>query len=287
MSKLVMMVGLPGSGKSEYASHLGYGYVICSSDEMRKKMFGDINDQEHNDEVFKALHEEIRNFLRNGYNVIYDACNINSKRRQHFINSLDGIDCTKEAHIIALPYDMVLEQNKNRDRVVPEYVIKRMYKSWQTPAKWEGFDEIKLIQMMPTGEYDVSIYDNYDQNNPYHTRTLGVHMKRVADYITEKYHDYILYSAALRHDSGKPFCEFKDENGISHYYGHESVGAYDVLSEWEWDEDIALELSRLINYHMRPLSWKTEKAAEKYRKLWGEEFFNSIMRLHEADVAER
>ena len=46
-------------------------------------------------------------------------------------------------------------------------------------------------------------------------------------------------------------------------------------------------VSNLIYYHMHPyMSWKqSEKAKERDRKLLGDEMFNDVLRLHEADVA--
>ena len=79
-----MMVGLPGSGKSTYAKQLSEetNAVICSSDTIREELYGDENSQDNNDEVFKILHSRIKENLKNGKNVIYDATNINSKRRK-------------------------------------------------------------------------------------------------------------------------------------------------------------------------------------------------------------
>lgn len=286
MNKLVVEVGLPGSGKTEYAKSLAKrGFKVHSSDDMRVALTGDVNNQECNAEVFQKLHEEIRKDLKAGYNVVYDACNIHSKRRIAFLNSLYGIDCIKEAHVIATPYDIVLEQNRNRDKVVPQENVEHMYKTWQTPAEWEGFDKVVLLAQMPGAEYSVSDYDYYNQNNPHHQFTLGQHMRNVAEYVQLKTDDPLMYEAAIRHDAGKPFCEFKDEDGISHYYGHENVAAYDVLTDWEYDDEDVLELSRLINYHMYPKNWVESKTRERYLRLWGTEFFNKIMLLHEADVA--
>ena len=48
-----------------------------------------------------------------------------------------------------------------------------------------------------------------------------------------------------------------------------------------------LYISSLICYHMMPYVFEksNEKTVERYKNLWGEEFYNDIMRLHEADVA--
>lgn len=287
MNRFIMLAGIPGSGKTEYAKNLNQeeDFAVCSSDKLRKLLYKDINDQDHNDEIFRILHEMIIDALKRGVNVVYDACNINSKRRRAFMNQIKDIPCVKECHILAVPYDMALYQNTNRERSIPQEVIDRMYRNWQTPGEWEGFDRIELIQNVPGAEYDISKFDNYDQNNPHHKYRLGDHMRKVAEYVKEHTDDHIIYEAALRHDSGKPFCEFKDEEGISHFYGHEGVGAWDALTDWSLDDEECLRVSQLIAYHMRPMGWKDGRTRDKYKKLWGQEFFDQIMLLHEADKA--
>lgn len=61
----VMMVGLPGSGKSTYAKELAdeMRAVICSSDAIREELRGDENSQDKNEEVFKILHSRIKECL--------------------------------------------------------------------------------------------------------------------------------------------------------------------------------------------------------------------------------
>ena len=82
-SKLITLVGLAGSGKSTYAKTLSdkYGYKIHSSDALRKEMFGDenANSREQNERMFAELHRRIKDDLKNGINVIYDATNINKR----------------------------------------------------------------------------------------------------------------------------------------------------------------------------------------------------------------
>ena len=58
---------------------------------------------------------------------------------------------------------------------------------------------------------------------------------------------------------------FKEDDPNAHYYNHENVGAYDVLcnSYMENYKDIVF----LINYHMLPFSWNTEKAQNKWLKI--------------------
>lgn len=291
---LIMLCGLPGSGKSKAAEEYSYCFpvMIHSSDALRKEMFGDENCQDKNNELFNELHSRIKKDLLDGRDVIYDACNIHSKFRMAFLNSIRKIDCCKEAWIIATPYEICLRNNWMRERKIPDAVIDRMYRNWQTPWYFEGWDSIKAFNNYK-GYYDLltktkwTRFNQYNQNNPYHTKTLGDHLFAAEEYIKNYSDDDNLARAALMHDFGKPYCRFEDKVGISHYYDHENVGAYDALSIYCQP----VEVSALINYHMHPIHWENvkdyDKVCDKWRKIWGTDFFDKIMLLHEADEASR
>ena len=61
MPQLILLIGIPGSGKSFYAKKYDYDRIfkhnttILSSDQIRKEILGDENDQTHNDEVFDYI----------------------------------------------------------------------------------------------------------------------------------------------------------------------------------------------------------------------------------------
>ena len=294
--ELYMTVGLPGSGKSTWANVQKENNIVLSSDQLRIEMFGDVNacDSDHNKLLFEELHRLIKRHIKNGNNVIYDATNINAKRRMAFLRELEGIDCMKNAVIFAVPFADCLYRNWHRERKVPYEVIERMYKSWWTPAYFEGWDHIEILYSghdWHQPNYDD--YEEYDQNNPHHTLTLGDHMKKMLSVGDNPKSSRITISAAYYHDCGKPFCRVDDEHGISHYYGHENVGAYDVLTGKTGLGDMseligaALDMSLLINYHMMPFQWENAKDPEavrlKYKKLFGDDFFEQLMILHEAD----
>lgn len=90
MSKLIVMVGLPGSGKSYKAKELSdlYNAQIFSSDLYRKMMYGDEKDQTHNEEVFKKLYSELNIWLAVDRNCILDATNVTLKARKKIFDNL-------------------------------------------------------------------------------------------------------------------------------------------------------------------------------------------------------
>ena len=129
------MIGLPCSGKSTISKELveKYNATIFSSDELRIEMFGDVNDQEHNQELFVELHKRIKDCLNNGKSAIYDACNINYKRRMAFLAELKNIPCEKICFVMATTYEECIRRNSERERKVPEHVITRMYHNFNIP----------------------------------------------------------------------------------------------------------------------------------------------------------
>lgn len=316
---MTMLIGLPCSGKSSYAGKLAgsHGTVVLSSDELRKELYGSYEDQTHNKEVFLELHKRARAFLKMGINVIIDSTNISYKRRMEFLKSLNKIPCEKIAVMMATPYEVCIERNKHRDRKVPEEVIKRMYMNFWVPAKYEGFDEVETEYSGFEEHYGTPFdtykkYKYYDQHNSHHTLTLGDHCKKAADYILRNVlrndpsrygYKNSLYCAAYMHDYGKSRCaSFKNAKGETteecHYYGHEHPSSYDSLfynyyynERYGFDDYYGpwidkLYIAQLIVWHMRPYTaWeKSEKAKEKDRRLLGDDLFNDILLLHEADV---
>lgn len=297
MSKFIMMCGLPASGKSTVARKLADQYEanIHSSDELRKELFGDESENSKNDALFQELHRRIKQDLSIGKNVIYDATNIHYKRRKAFLEEIAKYGCEKICYLIAAPYETCQLQNEGRECEVPECVIRRMYTTFYIPQKYEGWDDIQIIWNMDEPNWSISelinYLDGFDQDNPHHELTLGQHLQRCLDCIDMS--DYCLSMAALLHDIGKPFTKtFRNKKGelsdVAHYYDHHLVGAYNALFYLKSagvDDEKILEISNYIQWHMQLYFIETEKAKEKFIRLVGQDFYDKLMLLHQADKA--
>lgn len=305
---LTYLVGLPASGKSTWAeTHKDkLNAIIHSSDSIRAEL-GNINDQSKNTEVFEILHKRIKDDLRAGKNVIYDATSLSRKRRIAFLNELKNIPCEKVCVLFATPYEMCIARNFARERQVPEDVLVRMYKNFETPTIYEGFDDVQIVwsdyKGLPGFEFDLKTdmlkWCDISHNNKHHTLTIGDHMRESFNHLCKKDTIYKpeLYAATYLHDCGKPFTKaFVNSSGEAceeaHFYNHQNVGAFlslFYLREFypDWLDEKILYTSLLINLHMNPfLSWdQSEKAKEKDIRLFGDEIINLVDILHECDLA--
>ena len=87
--EFLMLVGLPGSGKSTYIKkYFNQNLRVHSSDAIRAELSGDENNQNINAKVFEVLHNRVKEDLRNGISCVYDATNISYKRRKAFLDEL-------------------------------------------------------------------------------------------------------------------------------------------------------------------------------------------------------
>lgn len=306
MPTLTILCGIAGSGKSTYAKSLSKYYTIHSSDDLREEMFGDVNEnsKESNAKLFDELHRRIKEDLKNGKDVIYDATNLNRKRRLGFLQELKNIPCIKTCVLVVAPYYVCLLNNKNRDRQVPESAIKRMYMNFQPPHKSEGWDNIDIMfscQKEDFADYTLSTLYNHatgidymDQGNYHHSLTLGEHCRKAAVYILEHYpKNKLLHFAALLHDEGKVFTMTAvnskgERDGNCHYYQHHCVGAYDsifYMYNLGYHVEDIIHVATLIYFHMCPYrEWKMSKSVEKRLKIQlGERVYNEIIALHDAD----
>jgi len=296
---MYMLVGLPGSGKSTYAKIIAKksNSVIYSSDAIREELYGSEEIQGDSQTVFQMLHSCIKDELRNNVNVIYDACNISYKRRMGFLQELKKIPCYKVCIFIAAPYCECIKNNENRERCVPVSVIDRMYKHFDVPCEYEGWDDINVYYAKSgyrsyygTPESFVKNHMTYNQDNSYHEKSLGEHCLSAGNYFSTT--ESLLHTAGMLHDCGKPFCKtFTNSKGEeaeeAHYYSHERVGSYDSLF---YDTGLKAKdrrkIAAIIRWHMMPYVWErenNEKLKNKYSTLWGKKLFNLIMLLHKAD----
>lgn len=299
--KLYCMVGLSASGKSTIGKEIAKenDCVIVSSDGIRGEICeGGVIDQSKNDEVFKIFHKRIKGNLLAGNNVIADATNINLKARRSLLENVKNVPCNKIAYIIPKSVEQCIEDNIYKEYPVPHHVIQKQMMNFQIPFLEEGFDDIVIHKFENEYVNTVFLTDclntmrKFNQQNPHHNMTLGEHCR----FTCEKFIEYnypVQYNIAARlHDVGKLFTQKFDEDGIAHYYQHENVGCYYLLSNMNnvcevssFNKDEFLDFLFLINYHMMPMHWDTDNAKKKWNKHFGNYKYQLLLDFNKCDKA--
>ena len=257
---------------------------------MRAELFGNENDQNHNNELFNELHNRIREALKEGKRVCYDATNLSSKRRIGFLKNLSDLDIVKECIVLIASFDLCAFSQLNRERQVPVDVIKKQIKQFKCPYWYEGWDDIRIILRDSISKNAYMSMNNMPHNNSHHELNIDEHMNKtfnICKFLTE---NKVLREAALYHDLGKFFCKEFDmlEDGISeaHYYGHQNAGAYFYLNDLanlnENGLEYCLEVALLIQYHMEPFL-RNKKGLKRLEQLLGYDLFFDLMQLHHCD----
>lgn len=146
MAKLILPIGISGSGKS-YIYNKDYKDCIqVSPDLIREELTGDISNQSRNKDVFRIAFERVDEYLNKGQDVFFDATNVNKGQRKKFTDKYIGTDV--EVIYVVLYSDIDLSwkrirkdirEKKNRSDV-PYFALVRQKEQYDKTIEL-GFDD--------------------------------------------------------------------------------------------------------------------------------------------------
>lgn len=152
MSTLIMMIGIPGCGKSTYAKKMvesNQNMVHISRDDVRYEF---VSDQEHyfdhENEVYREFCNRIDMHLLRGETVIADATHLSSGSRKKLLNQLQVTPDKIIAVVINTPFEVCMERNAAREGItrVPDKTMFQMRSNFRPPSPNEGFDKIVFVK---------------------------------------------------------------------------------------------------------------------------------------------
>ncbi len=162
MVKLILLIGLPGSGKSSLAQQLLAAepkLVLISTDNIRRHLFGDEAIQGPWFLIWQEVQRQFQQAVVQisqgmAHSAIYDATNAQRRHRREVITLARASGFT---HITGLwvdtPVWLCLARNEQRDRQVPEEAIFRMHRQLRdaSPNVNEGIDCLIRYSAMNSG----------------------------------------------------------------------------------------------------------------------------------------
>jgi predicted kinase len=114
---LVLLVGLPGAGKSTFARRLAplIDAVILESDVLRRLLFGTPQHAENESKrLFRAVHAVAFRLLLQGHSVIVDATNLRETHRRPYVEIAAKTGARLQVVHLTAPEDVILDRLAHR-----------------------------------------------------------------------------------------------------------------------------------------------------------------------------
>lgn len=134
-NKLVLMCGLPRSGKSTWVKKHSKEYVVVSPDEIRDKIFGHQFHRNAEPFVWAFAEGMVRLLLSQGKSVIIDATNLNYETRKTWFDIAIANKVKYDLVWIKTPLKECIKRNNGSARKVPEDILVRMALIFENPGE--------------------------------------------------------------------------------------------------------------------------------------------------------
>lgn len=159
--KIIVPIGISGSGKTRLYKMRYSDLTLVSPDLIRKELTGSISDQRKNREVFVEVDRRVDELVKEGKSFFYDATNVNTEFRKAFAEKFRGTDV--EIVYVILPADMEtsyvrikqdLKNKVERSKVPFEVLIRQKgFYNQSLKSNFEGENVQEIIYIKP-GELD-------------------------------------------------------------------------------------------------------------------------------------
>ncbi len=141
--EVILMSGLPGSGKDYWIKENLPGLPIISLDALRKEM--NIPPDETPGNVIMEAKNRAREYMRLGRSFIWNATNTTKQMRQQLINFFADYQARIRIIYLEVPLEEVLRRNRSRPTAVPETVIRKLAARLDIPDITEAHQVDRIV----------------------------------------------------------------------------------------------------------------------------------------------
>lgn len=135
-SKVIVLAGLPASGKDTWVAKNGRKMRVISLDDARAEL-----DLKHGVKAGAAVHlaiDRAKELLRAGEPFIWNATHLSSLMRRKTLDLLYSYNAEVELVYLEQPEDVIFRRNTKRDTTLTNAAIERMLFRWEVPLPTEA-----------------------------------------------------------------------------------------------------------------------------------------------------
>lgn len=144
--EVVLLSGLPGSGKDSYVQKNLKDWPVVSIDEIRRKNKIDPTDKKGNGQAIQLAKEQARVFLRRKTSFVWNATNITRSMREQLIDLFLTYRAKVRIVYIEVPYATLRSQNRDREHIVPAAALEKMIDKLEVPTLDEAHEVEYVIK---------------------------------------------------------------------------------------------------------------------------------------------
>lgn len=147
--RAVLLVGLPGCGKSSLAAG-GEAGVEINRDAIREELFGSRAHHGHEGLVSREHARRIRLHAARGEDLLLSDTHTQRRKRREIIRELKQLGYRVEVWVLDVATETCLARNQARPVQVPEEIIRRMSRRLldAPPGPEEGMDALRVIRQV-------------------------------------------------------------------------------------------------------------------------------------------
>jgi predicted kinase len=136
--EMVLLSGLPGSGKDTYLrTHLAHLPVV-SLDAIRAET--GVSPRDNQEAVAALAREQARGYLRRGEPFAWNATSLSRELRGRCIDLAAAYRARVRIVYVEAPARVQQDRNRRREAAVPDAAVEKMYRRWEIPDGTEAHE---------------------------------------------------------------------------------------------------------------------------------------------------
>lgn len=143
--KLIMMVGLPRSGKSTWIKENKTNEVVISADDIRYLVYNQQFWGDGEPLMWSIRGIMLRYLLQQGVDVIIDETNTTKERRKPILKLAKQYGYHVIGNVVECAPETCIERAKMNSQENLLSVIERMTNQFELPETEEGFNELNMV----------------------------------------------------------------------------------------------------------------------------------------------